>query len=107
MKKFPVISENGNEYMVKIRKTIAAYHYDVFIYRKRKVFGIPYFRQLNGGFLDSNIYSAIEYNFDFVEIAKSEISRLERKWETRKEREIEYLEGVMTFEEWDGDMRNE
>lgn len=107
MKKFPVISESGNEYKIKIAKTWGANYVEVFVYKKRRLMGIPYYRQLNGGFLDNNVYYLIDYDFDYVKIAKDEINRLEKKWAEKERRSFAHIMGVHQFEEWDGDMRNE
>src|SRR5690554_653578 len=107
MKKFPVISENGNEYLVKIRRSFGVHIYEVIVYERRKIFGVPYFNRLNGGFLDDNEYDALNYDYDFVEMAKAEINRLEHRWELQYLREKVRNIGVGKFEEWDGDMRNE
>lgn len=105
MKKFPVISEKGDEYLVKIGRTFGAHIYEVFVYERRKIFGIPYFKQLNGGFLDDNVYDALKYEYDFVEMAKAEINRLEHRWELQYLREKARKIGAVKFEEWDGDCR--
>ena len=92
MKKFPVISENGNEYLVKIGRV--RYYYSVGVYRKGRYFN---------HYLSSKLYF-INRN-DFVEMAKETV----RAYESEKlasEQQCALAElNRKKFEEWDGDCR--
>lgn len=102
MKKFPVISENGIEYLVEIRNTLFDY-YAVSVYVKRKIFGITYNSHINfeelGG---SPWYCGLKYDYNFVEMAREEIASIEAELAEDNRREKMRELGASKFEEWDG-----
>lgn len=108
MKKFPVISENGNEYLVKINEScLLETNYEVRLYEQYKGwFGIIKHRFLNENFMHSaRYYDLRNFNFDFVAMARYEIDRMEAEWEADKQLEQKKLEAKQKFNEWNGDCK--
>lgn len=102
MKKFPVISENGNEYEVIIRRYSYSEAYGVSVYKRFKLLGIPFRTIQNYQLLGVQHYSAIEYDYDFVKMAQDEVYRMEAEWAEDSRRESMLEHGITKFEEWDG-----
>ena len=105
MKKFPVISERGNEYRVDvIEDRIYRDHYSVYVYHRYiGWFGRERFQYLNEYFMGyPRSYDANKFNFDFIAMAKHEIKRMEDAWEEYEKRERMKADAVRKFEEWDG-----
>lgn len=102
MRKFPVISEKGIEYLVKISNPLFDY-YAVKVCVKRKIFGVTYNSQVNyedlGG---SPWYDGFKYDYNFVKMATDEIARIEAKWAEESRREKMREIGTNKFADWDG-----
>lgn len=108
MKKFPVISANGNEYRVDVRACrLFVDHYEVYVYEKYiGWFGRERFRFLNDRFMGRpRSHNANKFNFDLVAMAKHEVVLLENEWDEDEKREQLKVEAERKFEEWDGDCR--
>lgn len=107
MKKFPVVSENGTEYYVKIVKWIDYNSYRVYVYKKFKVLGVRFNSLQNEHFMGHpRSYNAQNFEYDFVRMAKYEIKRMETQLAEDNERELlskqGYEKGNKKFNEWDG-----
>lgn len=105
MKKFPVISERGNEYKVEIVESrFYRDYYEVYVYEQYiGWFGRKRFLFLNEQWLGyPRSYDANRFNFDFIAMAKHEIKRMEDEWEECEKRERMKADAVCKFEEWDG-----
>lgn len=102
MKKFPVISENGIEYLVEIRNPLFDY-FAVRVFIKKTIFGITYNSLINGEEIGGTPwYSGNKYDFNYVEMAKDEIVRIETVDAEIERRELLRKLGASKFEEWDG-----
>ena len=102
MKKFPVISENGNEYEVEMyRGTFGIFFVEVYV-RKDFIFGIKIKRNVNGY---NETYSEEKWNYDYVAIAKHAVQKYEESVaEFIRRKQIE-SKRLAEFIEWDGDCR--
>lgn len=105
MKKYPIISESGNEYQVElfVGKSIALAGFNIVIKERRElIFGIEYFKELKhynplmseremfeefGGYVDIAKYFVTEYENEMRE--KIEFGEMRNNY-------------VKEFEEWDG-----
>jgi len=105
MKKFPVISENGNEYEVVIRRYDYSTAYGVYVYKRFKFLGISLRSIQNYQILGVQHYDAVAYDYDFVKIAKDEVARMEAEWAEDSRRAMLREYNAKKFEEWDGDCR--
>lgn len=106
MKKFPVTSEQGNEYLVEIRECyFSESGYEVRVYEQYTGwFGKQRFRFLNENFMGSARYYRIEeFDFNLAKMAKHEIARMEAKWEAVRQLRQKKLEAQQKFEDWNGD----
>lgn len=105
MKKITVISENGNEYLVHMKRShFYESHYEVRVYGKYKGwFGIKYYKFLNELVMNNaRLYDISKFNFDLVKMAKHEVSRMESEWEAQGRLNKKLNEAEKKFEEWDG-----
>lgn len=100
MKKFPVVSENGNEYLVDIYKDTFGVYCEVFV-RERRWFGLKKFRRVAGGIYDG-WYDLGNWDYDFIKIAKYAVKKHEDNVEIKLSRKRREAEGIEKFIEWDG-----
>lgn len=105
MKKYPVISESGNEYQVElfVGKSIALAGFNIVIKeRSELIFGIGYFKELKHYNLHKSEREMFEEFGGYVDIAKYFISEYE--YEMREKIEFEEARNnyVKEFEEWGG-----
>lgn len=105
LEKFPVISSNGNEYLVKVKECfLFVAHYEIRVYEKYTGwFGRERYRLLNDdsmGFVRS--YDARKYDFDLAKMAQYEVARMESEWEAQDLLEKNLLEAENKFKKWDG-----
>lgn len=106
IKKFPVTSKNGNEYLVKIYESyLFETSYEVRVYEQYTGwFGRVKYRFINESFMNSaRYYNIEEFDFDLVEMAKHEITRMEAEWEAYSQLQQKKQEAKQKFEEWNGD----
>lgn len=98
LEKYPVISENGDEYLVSVFPTIAYKHVNAEVYVKRKgLFGRKKFMLVNW-----SIYEESEWNYDYRAIAMNEIKKYENRVERQNQHEINRKQGAKRFEQWNG-----
>lgn len=105
LSKFPVTSKNGIEYLVEIKERVWD-QYEVSVYlRKTGLFGIKYHKLVNPTIIGSggNWLTGSKYNYDFVEMAKSEIESFENEVQANIDRENLVSANAAKFNEWDGD----
>lgn len=97
MEKFPVISETGNEYLVKVNvsKWFHCDVYDIKLYKKKKFFNIHY-----DSFLDEKTYYETAYFKDksIITMVKNLIYDYEEKLNYKYISRNKLIE----FEQWDG-----
>lgn len=103
MKKFPVTSENGNDYEVRVMliesfgvATVALYSV------KSGLFGITWRKNLNYGIIGFPEYSLAKWNYNFVEMAKAEVRDYEGYIAEALRRKQQRAKGIEAFAEWDG-----
>lgn len=102
MKKFPVISEKGNEYMVGINNPFFDY-YAVSLYVKKKILGITYNSLINkDSFGDVPWYDGSIYEHDFIRMAKEAVERYETEMADVSRQNMLRDLGASKFAEWDG-----
>lgn len=105
LKKFPVVSKNGVEYLVEVKQSyLIETNYEVRVYEKYiGWFGRERYRFLNEHFMNHARYYGIrDYEFDLVKMAQHEVARMESEWESQDLLEKKLLEAESKFEEWDG-----
>lgn len=105
MKKYPVISKNGNKYEVKIfvGQTISYAGLNIIIYKRRKGFfglfkrkNLKHFSVLNyRDFLD-------EWEYSYVTITKHFVKKYEKELLKEVTTQNKCAKGIKEFEEWDG-----
>lgn len=108
LKKFPVTSANGNEYLVELKESyLYESHYEVRVYEKYiGWFGRERYRFLNEMILGSaRSYDIRDYGFDFTKMAMREVSRMEDEWKAQALLEKKLLDAKKQFEEWNGDCK--
>lgn len=107
MKKFPVISENGNEYLVRIHQgTLADGLLRVDVYQKRVgLFGIRRNKKLNNRRCDYSHYNEAKWEYDYIEMAQNAIRKVEYQVAESKRVVVLREYNAKKFEEWDGDCR--
>ena len=108
MKKFPVISESGNEYLVKLVESyIFENYFAVYVYETYVgLFGRKRFRYVNEQLMGyPRSYDVSKFDFNLVAVAKHEIKRMEDEWEADKLSAQLRNDAKRKFEEWDGDCR--
>lgn len=108
MKKFPVVSESGDEYLVDVIPCkFYANHYEVRVYTQY----IGWFKRVKFHCVNDDVlgyapsYDISKHNFDLVAMAKYEVKRLEDGWAEYERRKKLKAEAERKFEEWDGDCR--
>jgi hypothetical protein len=98
LEKYPVISENGDEYLVSVFQSIAYKHVQAEIHVKRKgLFGRKKFERVNW-----SLYEEPEWKYDYRAIAMNEVKKYENRIERQRQHEINQKQGAKRFEEWDG-----
>jgi hypothetical protein len=105
LEKYPVMSANGNEYLVSVFQDHYAYkHVNAQVYIKRKgLFGREKFVCVSGGnMFDRSIYLETEWNYDYKAIALNEVKKYENTLESQRLHELNRKEGAKRFEDWDG-----
>lgn len=112
MKKFPVVSENGIEYLVEVKKCsvyVTGYYnnYYIYLYKKKKFWIFTFHDYLNEYFMNRpRSYDLKDYNFDIISTVKEEIVRYETENFDSIFAVNESYEGEekvrKDFEEWDG-----
>ncbi len=110
IEKFPVISEAGNEYLVKVNP--ARYSYgvvEISVYKtveKRGLFGgtkIKYVAINEDVFGEGTYYPEMgEWNYDYRAMAINEIIGYENSVKERIKHEEDRMAAVRAFEEWNG-----
>lgn len=100
MRKFPVVSGNGTEYLV----TISEHHYFLDHY-KVKVY-LPYVTKIlkRNKFkcVSEHDYIGEKWKYDFVRMAKREVSDYEEDEQKKLDREKSLKEHTAAFDSWDG-----
>ncbi|WP_405101652.1 hypothetical protein [Oceanobacillus sp. FSL H7-0719] len=110
MDKFPVISKNGSRYKVRIKECIILQdHVEVLLYKevkgktllgKEKTKLVSVNRDEEFNFYPS--YNEVEWDFNYVEMAKAEISDYEKRVSNAYSEDAKHIKGIKEFEEWDG-----
>lgn len=100
MKKFPVTSQNGNEYLVKFEKLHVRIGWQCRLYKPIKFKGIKLFSTL----VDTSYYDE-SWNSDFIDMSERAIYDYEIKLKEKK-RQAEFAkENKKKFDEWDGRLK--
>lgn len=105
LEKFPVVSENGNEYLVSVfQDTHWHKHVTARVYVKRKgLFGRDKFVCIQGGnMFDRSVYDEEKWNYDYIAVAMNEVRKYENRIAREIQHEINRKEGAKRFEEWNG-----
>ena len=111
MKKFPVTSENGNEYLAQVSYYDSMFYgedvlnVDIFIKKGKSLFGKDKFVKV-----DNSVFEKDDsLNTDIISAVKKAVSNYEHKVSVRtkkekleKIRQDKILQSAKKFEEWDG-----
>lgn len=101
LNKYPVISENGNTYLVSIwEDNHGFYVVDIYV-EKVGLFGKKKFKQVNGGFYE-NYYEIEKWNYDLVTMAQHEVRKYEKKIASQIRHQKKLNNAFKEFKEWDG-----
>ena|SRR5690625_3622362 len=104
MKKYPVISESGNEYQVElfVGKSLALVGFNIVIKGRKDIFGIEYFETLRHYNRFNTEREMFEEFGDYIGIAKYYVTIYENEIKERNELKEMRNNYVKEFEEWDG-----
>ena len=98
LKKYPVVSEDENEYLVTISDSVMfGFIRSAVFVREKGWFGHCKFREVSGG-----VYEAVEFDYDYVKIAKQAVKKYENRVKRELERERLKAQGIAKFDKWDG-----
>ena len=100
MKKFPVISENSNEYLARMEYRSFGFFFVDVCESYIGLFGKKRYRTLT-----TEMYSESKHDYDYVKIAKLAVESYEERAAENTRREMLREHNVKKFEEWDGDCR--
>lgn len=105
LRKFPVTSKNGVEYLVKIKPTYLE-HFAIGVYVEMTgLFGRKRMKLVNGDNLEgAPWYFGPKHNYDFIKMAKAEIERIENEAQEELARKEAIKANIAKFNEWDGDL---
>lgn len=97
MKKFPITSENGNEYLVKFEKLAIRIGWKCKLYEPVKIKGIKLFSiPVDTSYFDES------WNSNFIEMSEKVISDYEYELEENQRQDKFANENKKKFKEWDG-----
>jgi hypothetical protein len=106
--KFPVFSDEGNEYAVSIEDVrFSDKDVKAVIYVKGVGwFGREKFRAVWGeGFIEDR-YDAESYDYNYVKIAQAAVAKFEEAVRDANKQAAAKAKGIAKFEEWDGRKQN-
>jgi len=102
MKKFPIISENGNKYLIRMGYGAFGLLYVDVCEPYNGLFGKQKFRKVNNSY---ETYNADKLDYDYVQIAKDAVERYEESLAEDSRRAMLREYNANKFAEWDGDCR--
>ena len=100
MKKFPITSADGNEYLIKIKPYVFVDNYKATLYKKVKLLGITFNKKLR-----YNYYNGSEWDYDFIKMAKRQVCLYEESLIKNQYNKMKLKEGRSDFEKWDGNIK--
>lgn len=102
LSKFPVISKNGNEYLIKIKEYAPYNIYHVYLYKPYiNIFGKRKFKKVFSS-KKENFHYGFNWEDDFIEIAKDFIETYENKNNEKENNLNSKKENIEKFKKWDG-----
>jgi hypothetical protein len=105
LRKFPVFSNEGHEYLVKITKGryTSSVSVEVFVKGAGWLKREKWIRVRGGSTtFDAEWYCPDDWNYDYIEIAKHSVESYETKNEELLAKRKADTEGKSRFEQWDG-----
>ncbi|MEH6941622.1 hypothetical protein [Bacillus sp. JJ722] len=103
LEKFPVVSSNGNEYLVNVYEDEFGFTRSEVYVRTKGWFGREKFKHIFGGMFEGGYYDLEKWDYDFVRIAKNTVYAYESKNAAKLLHEKRKAQGVAKFNEWDGE----